>query len=157
MPRWFSSVSATSARPVRAADPWRSMFSEDGGVGTVSSSVGRTRSSRGVLAGREGWPGSADGRAFAIFRGAARRTAGLFVAWAVLAAPGFADSTGFRPLAAALRVVRRLAAAGRRAPFGRSFALGRLTDRCGAGRDGADPARFAPGVAFPLTFLSLYP
>src|SRR5262245_41206023 len=47
----FRRLSASSARPVRAADPRRSMSSDDGGVGTVSSSVRRARSSRGSLAG----------------------------------------------------------------------------------------------------------
>jgi len=40
-------VSASSARPDRAAELWRFMLRDDGGVGTVSSSVRRARSSRG--------------------------------------------------------------------------------------------------------------
>jgi len=38
-----------SARPDRAAELWRSMFSDEGGVGTVSSRVRRARSSRGAF------------------------------------------------------------------------------------------------------------
>jgi hypothetical protein len=88
MPRCFSIDSAISARPVRAADPWRSMFSEDGGVGTVSStSVRRIRSRRGAF--------------WTIVRAAARRTTGFFavravLAAAVLAAAGFADDPPVR-------------------------------------------------------------
>src|SRR5215212_1756062 len=47
--RCSSRDSAISARPVRTADPWRSMSSDEGGVGIVSSSVGRARSARGRL------------------------------------------------------------------------------------------------------------
>src|SRR5262245_65454238 len=45
-------VSASSARPERAAELWRSRLREEGGVGTdSSSSVRRTRSSRGAFRG----------------------------------------------------------------------------------------------------------
>ncbi|PYR41616.1 MAG: hypothetical protein DMF95_30510, partial [Acidobacteria bacterium] len=44
--RRFSSI---SARPVRAAEPCLSMFKDDGGVCTVSSSVRRIRSSLATL------------------------------------------------------------------------------------------------------------
>src|SRR5205823_4924939 len=47
MPRCRARFSSSSARPVRAAEPRRSILSEEGGVGTVSSSVRRARSSRG--------------------------------------------------------------------------------------------------------------
>src|SRR4051794_5748392 len=49
---WCSRVfSAYSARPVRAAEPWRFMLSDEGGVGTMSSSrVRRARLRRGTLA-----------------------------------------------------------------------------------------------------------
>src|SRR4051794_29735137 len=45
MLRWLAWLWAISARPVRAAEPWRSMSSEDGGVGT-SVSIRRCRVSR---------------------------------------------------------------------------------------------------------------
>src|SRR5262252_8890309 len=40
-------LSAISARPLRAAEPRRSMLSDEGGVGTMSSRVRRARSSCG--------------------------------------------------------------------------------------------------------------
>src|SRR5205823_8385477 len=49
MLRCPSSRSASPARPERAAVPRRLMFSEDGGVGTTSSSVRRARLSFGVF------------------------------------------------------------------------------------------------------------
>src|SRR5262245_4598624 len=51
---------SSSARPLRAAEPFRSMFNDDGGVDrTVSSSrIRRARSSRGTF------PGIVDGGAF---------------------------------------------------------------------------------------------
>src|SRR4051812_27189676 len=47
IPRCFSAESAISARPERAADGRRFMFSEEGGVGTCSSSLRLARSSSG--------------------------------------------------------------------------------------------------------------
>src|SRR5687767_6787730 len=47
--------SASSALPVRAADPWRLRFSDDGGVGMVSSVRSRrTLSRRGAFTGNRG-------------------------------------------------------------------------------------------------------
>src|SRR4051812_20479476 len=51
MPCRSRRCSAISARPVRTADPRRSILSEEGGVGTVSSRVRRARSSRGTRVG----------------------------------------------------------------------------------------------------------
>src|SRR5262245_45571485 len=62
-------LSACSARPVLTAEPRRSMLSEEGGVGTTSSRVRRTRSSRGLLA-RTAGPDVETRRDLAPFRGA---------------------------------------------------------------------------------------
>src|SRR5262245_47991325 len=44
---WFARMCSISALPVRTADPWRSMFSDEGGVGTLSSfSTRRSRARR---------------------------------------------------------------------------------------------------------------
>src|SRR5438034_887566 len=47
MPLCLRRLSASSSRPVLAAEPWRSISRDDGGVGTNSSSVRRARSRRG--------------------------------------------------------------------------------------------------------------
>src|SRR6188472_177194 len=47
MLRCWRRFSFISARPLRAAEPRRFMFSDDGGVGTISSRVRRARSSCG--------------------------------------------------------------------------------------------------------------
>src|SRR3982751_2604319 len=54
MLRWSRRVWSSSARPVRAADPCRFMFSDEGGVDSTvsSSSTRRARFRRGTLAGR---------------------------------------------------------------------------------------------------------
>jgi hypothetical protein len=43
---WLAWLCAISARPERTAEPWRFMSSDEGGVGTTSSSVRRSRASR---------------------------------------------------------------------------------------------------------------
>src|ERR1700680_5222070 len=58
MVAWCWRASAISARPVRAAEPRRSISSDDGGPGTGSSSVRRSRFSRGAFADVPAWPGA---------------------------------------------------------------------------------------------------
>src|SRR5262245_6660920 len=127
MPPSFFRLSAISARPVRAAEPWRSMLSDDGGVGTMSSfNVRRTRSSRGCLAGT--------GEAGA----ALRRDAGF---------AAFAGRRGFDAFFAR-------ATAGRFARDGVFRALGRFPETRAGVRLRAAPARAARGELFRLAMTS---
>src|SRR5467141_4960448 len=58
MVAWSCRASSSSARPVRAAEPCLSMSSDDGGPGTGSSSVRRSRYNRGAFAGGRAWLGA---------------------------------------------------------------------------------------------------
>ena len=81
MPLCSRRLWATSARPVRTAVPSRFMSSEEGGIGTVSSSVLRTRSRRAVfgVALFLAVAGPPFGALGAVFRTFAGRTGRLFL------------------------------------------------------------------------------
>src|SRR6187399_984478 len=94
-------LSAISARPVRAADPWESISSDDGGVGIdVSVSTRRSRDRRAGVT-RVGFARAGVTRAGALAAGAGaafRRVATRFLTGLAFRTRVFAARTGLRAL-----------------------------------------------------------